>query len=496
LVDLAQSEKVSKHLDGTQNKLKLHRLFCDMESDWECRADTGKLGDWQLTPEGYLVAVAKIARIGIQEYTNPDGTTRREFRPPEEVANRDSLRTLCDLPISIEHPPAMLDSSNARQFAVGWNGSVSYDNGFVSTRVKLIDQQSVKNALDGERIELSVGYLTKLDWTPGTWEGQRYDAVQRQIKGNHIALTVKARGGSELRLYPEHDLAHQDSGIPEKNWQVSEPNWGDLEIRFDNLRIKVGGGSIVEMYKAEELQQMSKDDLINLVAELQSDIAGKEEELSEVKDSTAHLEGRIAAYEDSLSVSSSLDNRSDSDSTTNRRVKEKQIQITELEGRLDSAERDNAAFRRQLDDAKSKVQRLNSELTIVRDAQEKAITTQREAWIKAWNEALPFLPKIAVSEPDYTLDSVGIMRLALQNSRPALNLDSLVQSASNPDDVIRTAFSVMVAEGVPKPSADRGFMSQFIDQAKNDSGSYQSDSIEKIRQEQSARVQDAWKVRN
>jgi hypothetical protein len=496
LTNLAQSEKVSKHLNATQNKLKLHRLFCDMESDWECRADTGKLGDWQLTPEGYLVAVAKIARIGIQEYTNPDGTTRREFRPPEEVASRDSLKTLCDLPISIEHPPVMLDSSNARQFAVGWNGPVSYDNGFVSTKVKLIDQQSVKNALDGERIELSVGYLTRLDWTPGTWEGQNYDAIQRQIKGNHIALTVRARGGSDLRLYPGHDQMHQDSGIPEKNWQVSEPNWGDTEVRLDNLHIKVGGGeSIMNTYKAEDLQQMSKDDLIGLVTEMQSDIAGKEEELSEVKDSAAHLEGRIAAYEDSLSVESDL-SRSDSDSATNRRVKEKQIQITELEGRLDSAERDNAAFRRQLDDAKSRVQRLDSELTIVRDAQEKAVTTQREAWIKAWNEALPFLPKIAISEPDCTLDSVGIMRLALQNSRPALNLDSLVQSASNPDDVIRTAFSVMVAEGVPKPSADRGFMSQFIDQAKNDSGSYQSDSIEKIRQEESTRVQDAWKVRN
>lgn len=467
------------------------------KTDWEYRADSGKLGEWQLTPEGYLVANAKIARIGIQEYPNPDGTVRREFRPPEEVANRDSLKTLCDLPISIEHPPAMLDSSNARQFAVGWNGSVSYDGGFVSTKVKLIDQHAVKNALDGGRIELSVGYITKLDWTPGVWQGQRYDAVQRQIKGNHIALTVKARGGPDLRLYSgvANPELHKDSESLEKCWQISEPRWTNSEVRLDNLHIKVGGESDMKMYQDEDLQAMAKSELIDLVVEMQSGIAEKEEELSETKDSAAYWQGRTAAYEDSLSVESDL-SRSDSDNATNRRVKEKQIQITELEGRLDSAERDNAAFRRQLDDAKSRVQRLDSELTIVQDAQERAITTQREAWIKAWNEALPFLPKIAVNEPDYTLDSVGIMRLALQNSRPALNLDSLVQSASNPDDVIRTAFSVMVAEGIPKPSAERGFMSQFIDQAKNDSGSYQTDSIEKIRQEQSAKVQDAWKVRN
>lgn len=483
-------------MNATKNRLKLHSLFCDMDLDWEYRADSGKLGDWQLTPEGYLVAVAKIARIGVQEYANPDGTIRREFRPPEEVANRDSLKTLCDLPISIEHPPVMLNSSNARQFAVGWNGSVSYDNGFVSTKVKLIDQQSVKNALDGERIELSVGYLTKLDWTPGTWEGQNYDAVQRQIKGNHIALTVKARGGSDLRLYPSTspDL-HNDSEVLEKCWQISEPTW-ESNVRLDNLHIKVGGESDMKMHDEDHLKGLTKEDLISLVVDLQKMWAEKEDELNETKDSAARLEGKIAAYEDSLSVSSDLHSRSDNDTATNRRVKEKEIRITELEGRLDTAERDNTAFRRQIDDAKSKIQHLDSELTATREAQQKAITTQREAWVKTWSEALPFLPKVAINEPDYTLDSVGIMRLALQNSRPALNLDSLVQSASNPDDVIRTAFSVMVAEGVAKPSAERGFMGQFIDQAKADSSNYPVDSIEKIRQENIAKAQDAWKVRN
>lgn len=465
--------------------------------DWEYRADSGKLGEWQLTPEGYLVANAKIARIGIQEYPNPDGTVRREFRPPEEVANRDSLKSLCDLPISIEHPPAMLDSSNARQFAVGWNGSVSYDGGFVSTKVKLIDQHAVKNALDGGRIELSVGYLTKLDWTPGVWEGQRYDAIQRQIKGNHIALTVKARGGADLRLYPAltNTEIHKDSEILEKCWQISEPTWTDSEVRLDNLHIKVGGENDMKTYEADDLQKMSKDELIDLVTEMQSSMTEKEEELTEAKDSAAYYQGKATAYEDSLSVESDL-SRSDNDNVTNRRVKEKEIRIAELEGRLDTAERDNTAFRRQIDEAKSKVQRLDSELTAIRDAQEKAITTQRESWVKTWKEAEPFLPKVAISEPDYTLDSVGIMRLALQNSRPALNLDSLVQSASNPDDVIRTAFSVMVAEGIIKPSAERASMGQWIDQAKADSGNYQADSLEKIRQETWKLKQEAWKVTN
>lgn len=472
-----------------------------MDLDWEYRADSGKLGDWQLTPEGYLVAVAKIARIGVQEYPylDSDGSTRirREFRPPEEVANRDSLKTLCDLPISIEHPPVMLDSSNARQFAVGWNGSVSYDNGFVSTKLKLIDQQSVKNALDGERIELSVGYLTKLDWTPGIWQGQNYDAVQRQIKGNHIALTVKARGGSDLRLYPSASSElHKDSEILEKCWQISEPTW-ESDVRLDNLHVKVGGESNMKMHDEDQLKGMTKEDLVTLVVNLQKMWAEKEEELNETKDSAARLQGTIAAYEDNLSVNSDLHGKSDSDKVIDARVREKKIQITELEGRLDNAERDNAAFRREIDSAKAKIQRLDTELQLTREAQEKAIITQRQSWVKTWNEASPFLPKTAINDPElYKMDSYAIMRLALGNSKSGLNLDSLVEEATNPNDVIKTAFGVMIAEGVAKPSNERASVGQWIDQAKADSNNYPVDSIEKTQQEQKVKILNAWKGSN
>lgn len=465
-----------------------------INTDWEYRADSGKLGEWQVTPEGYLVANAKIARIGIQEYQNSDGTLRREFRPPEEVANLDSLKTLCDLPISIEHPPVMLDSSNVRQFMVGWNGAVTYDGGFVSTKVKLTDREAVKSALDGGRIELSVGYVTKLDWTPGMWQGQKYDAVQRNIRGNHIALTVKARGGSDLRLYPEG--SRKDSEILEKCWLISDRDWPESEVRLDNLHIKVGGDRNMKMYDKDNLAEMSKDDLISLFLEHQTVMTEEMEELIDKKDSQiAFLQGKVAAAEDSLSVQSSLDDRTDNANAVNRRVKEKEIRIAELESRIDSAESANTSLRRQLDEVKSRAQKLDSDLTAIRAAQEQEITTQRESWVETWNKALPFLPRISKEEPDYTLDSVGIMRLALQNSRPSLNLDSLVQSASNPDDVIKTAFSVMVAEGLPKAPVQKNFMGQLIDQAKTDSGGYFSSSLEKTREEKKKNAQEAWKAK-
>ena len=48
--------------------------------------------------------------------------------------------------------------------------------------------------------ELSLGYNLDLDETPGEWNGQPYDAVQRNIVINHLALVLEARAGEQARL--------------------------------------------------------------------------------------------------------------------------------------------------------------------------------------------------------------------------------------------------------------------------------------------------------
>src|SRR5690606_28507268 len=48
----------------------------------------------------------------------------------------------------------------------------------------------------GERKEISLGYKCQLDPTPGTWNGESYDAVQKNIVVNHVALGPKGWGGT------------------------------------------------------------------------------------------------------------------------------------------------------------------------------------------------------------------------------------------------------------------------------------------------------------
>lgn len=53
------------------------------------------------------------------------------------------------------------------------------------------------DAIDlGERADVSAGYAARLDFTPGVFEGEAYDCVQREIRFNHVALCPQGRGRS------------------------------------------------------------------------------------------------------------------------------------------------------------------------------------------------------------------------------------------------------------------------------------------------------------
>jgi hypothetical protein len=57
------------------------------------------------------------------------------------------------------------------------------------------------DAVDAGKRELSNGYRSTIDFTPGiTPSGERYDAVQKEIRGNHVAVVAKGRAGPECRI--------------------------------------------------------------------------------------------------------------------------------------------------------------------------------------------------------------------------------------------------------------------------------------------------------
>lgn len=161
------------------------------------------------TDEGFLQVPARIARTGTQEYLAVEmGLTDKEptetvvvYRPPEEVFKDDSLRSFANKPVTNDHPPVLVDAKNAKQFSVGMSGrDILKDGDFVVAELTITDADTIALVEQG-KVELSNGYTADIDWVPGVSPlGVAYDGVQKNIKGNHIAVVSQGRAGPMCKV--------------------------------------------------------------------------------------------------------------------------------------------------------------------------------------------------------------------------------------------------------------------------------------------------------
>ncbi len=177
----------------------------DGKSRKKYRMDSFKMDQTYYTEEGYLVDHPVVTRCGIFEYADPekgeDGI-RRELRLPEEVFAEKSLASYEGKPIIITHDAGEINKNNVQREQIGTILSKGYRDGD-KVRCKIVIHNTDALKRCGLR-ELSLGYSQTPEETPGVYEGQEYDAIQRDIEINHLALVGEARAGDAARLNIDH----------------------------------------------------------------------------------------------------------------------------------------------------------------------------------------------------------------------------------------------------------------------------------------------------
>ena len=174
------------------------------------------------TADGYLVADARVARTGIQEYLGselgrPDMPIIRVYRPESSVFAQDAMHSYAHRPVTNNHPASQVDASNWKDVAIGnTGGEVVRDGEFVRVPLVLMDGAAIADYEAGKR-ELSMGYDAKIEFINGvTDSGEAYDAIVTSMKMNHLALVNTARGGEQLRIgdspSPAAGVDGQDKG--------------------------------------------------------------------------------------------------------------------------------------------------------------------------------------------------------------------------------------------------------------------------------------------
>lgn len=168
--------------------------------------DTDKT-DFAIHPStGFLIVDAKATRAGVFDYSDGKGGTIRELRSSEEVFHPDSLESLKFAPLTRNHPTEMVTTENAKRLQIGMVGeNVRADGDFVKCTIVIQDKdeiEKVKAAKErGDSYELSCGYDAKVVTVSGEHHTDgHYDAMQTNIRYNHLAAVDKGRAGREVKL--------------------------------------------------------------------------------------------------------------------------------------------------------------------------------------------------------------------------------------------------------------------------------------------------------
>ena len=242
------------------------------------RLDSLPVGKATFTPEGYMEDKPILTTTGIFEYGNPDGSIRRELRLPEDVFDKESLESYKGKPIIITHDAGLVTKDNVHRYQIGTilsEGQRSGDD--VRADIIVHDTDKMK---DCKLKELSLGYNLELDETPGVWHGEHYDAIQRNIRVNHLALVREARAGESARLNLDgRDDNNKNMNILKGGKPMKK---GKKTLRHDGILTPEELDEAIAQYKASH--KVAEDAEEDIVEEEKKTPETVEEKVQYVKD--------------------------------------------------------------------------------------------------------------------------------------------------------------------------------------------------------------------
>lgn len=193
------------------------RSHCTGHDNLEFEAATGRNNTMSTTTNSkqlrretedgtdWIVAPVVAQREGVYTYPDGDGGARHEFVPGEELsANADAWN---DTPLVLEHPegpdgrPVSVNHPNADTTEIGEfrNAHPNSDGDALAGEVWFRENEvgthggSLQRYIDDLEAqgagEVSTGYMAgQIETAEGTYDGRRYNFVQRNLQPDHLAV--------------------------------------------------------------------------------------------------------------------------------------------------------------------------------------------------------------------------------------------------------------------------------------------------------------------
>ena len=260
------------------------------------------------TRDGFMAVRARAARSGIYEYlgaeVDPSGkhfaadSIVRVYRPESEVFDKSSVASFLAKPITDDHPHEAVTADNWRDYSRGAIMGAVRDGEHLAFDLVLMDKALIA-AVEGGKRGLSNGYACDVAIEAGTApDGQHYDAVQRNIRDNHIAVVREGRAGPACRISDGGKSFADCAANPAAIEQLADKGQSPMtKIMLDGLHVDLADADAVKAAFAK------KDAAIADVQKALADAASAHDKALAAKDAEIDaLKGKIvdAAQIDAL----------------------------------------------------------------------------------------------------------------------------------------------------------------------------------------------------
>ena len=282
------------------------------------------------------------------------------YRPLSELTNPETIESFNGVPMINDHEmigEGFTPYDKRPAGGVLFN-PIANDKG-LNGDLKIYSEK-LKNEIKSGKKELSLGYLCDYELSEGEFNGQKYDAIQRNIRGNHIALVNKGRMGSDVRVY-DHAVTmdSMDVVIDIKNkWQslsVKEDIAEDEEIPLEDGSPKKSGDDGFSQQTGEDEMADKREairEIMAIAAKPASDFEGGEEEKIET----------IAKLLEKSEYSASESSKADDKAVKDKKAADEEVKEDKAEDKCGKDEDKEDKKEEKAEDAKKAMDELSKEV--------------------------------------------------------------------------------------------------------------------------------------
>lgn len=251
--------------------------------------DRAELGKYTETPEGYLHGEFPITRPGVFPYMRNGGSVSQVAKLPDEVFSKETIESANNKPLTNDHPNVGVDVRNFKALSVGMtDGDAHVEDNKLVVGATITDPDMIAQVKSGKR-ELSIGFNADVPTESGEYGGAQYDAAQRNIKINHIAIVDRGRAGHGISIHDSAAFVMDDDSNIQGGTKMATMIIDNQSFEADQRVIDAANDTKKQLVAAEAL-----------VAKLKKQLAGSEDTAASSKKEADSLKGERDALKTQL----------------------------------------------------------------------------------------------------------------------------------------------------------------------------------------------------